>query len=138
MAFPVWLYHRHLIRGDCARSPWFILSGHWEIRSDTESTHAMAVALRLVFKQAWHSMCKGQCPHSPQTYFQLWLSVLSRSALGMSPDLNTYATTGVWHRKNIHVTTGYSFRDTVDRMVREVTCSYSNLCPRCHVTFCRW
>lgn len=73
-AFPVWLYRGRLIRGYCARSLWFILSGHWEICSDAESTHATAVAYILVFKQAWHSVCEGQCPHSAQTCIQPCLS----------------------------------------------------------------
>lgn len=54
-----------LIRGHCTGSLWFTLSGHWEICADAESTHAMAVVYRLVFKQAWHSACKGHQPHSP-------------------------------------------------------------------------
>lgn len=38
-----------LIRGHCARSLWFTLSGHQEICSDAESTHAMAKAYILVY-----------------------------------------------------------------------------------------
>lgn len=105
MAFPVWLYHRRLIRGYCARSLWFILSGHWEICSDRESTHAMAVAYILVFKKHGTPCAKVNVPilHRPTSN-----SVPSRSVFCTAP-----AATHAWHIRNVHVTTGRGFTDTM-------------------------